>query len=172
LFGLQCLKRKDKVKQKTVDKANLEEYGKHFMALALEEANKAAKKGEVPIGVVIVEDGKVIAKAHNTRNKKRSAILHAEIIAITKACKKKNDWRLENCDLFVTLMPCPMCAGAVVNARIGTVFYGADNENKELFEKILSSSSLNHKTHFVGGVLKDECSVILKNFFKDKRNKK
>lgn len=146
-----------------------------FMEEALKEAEKALKKQEVPIGAIVVKDGKVIAKGHNMREKRKNAIMHAEIIAINKACKKLKDWRLEGCCLFVTLEPCPMCAGAIANARIEKVFYGAKDKTSqdELCEKILTSNRLNHKCEMVQ--LKeydDKCSKLLTNFFKDKRETK
>lgn len=148
---------------------NIEE---NFMRTALDEAKKALKKDEVPIGACIVKDGKIIAKAYNKREKTKNALNHAEIICIDKACKKLHDWRLSKCTLYVTLKPCPMCAGAIVNARIKTVIYGADetNSHDELCEKIFGSERLNHKTTLI----KDEenskeCAELLSNFFKSKR---
>ena len=141
----------------------------YFMNEALLLAKKACKKDEVPIGAVIVKDNKIIAKGYNMRNKSKNAVHHAEIIAIQKACKKNKDWRLENCEMYVTTVPCPMCAGAIVNARIKKVYYGATNDNFEIFEDILRKSSLNHVTESEGGVLEDCCASILKNFFKNKR---
>ena len=118
-----------------------------FMEEALKEARKALKKQEVPIGAVIVKNGKIIAKGHNVREKRKNALMHAEIIAINKACKKTKDWRLENCSIYVTLEPCPMCAGAIANARIERVFIGAKDKTAQdsLCEKILTSTRLNHK---------------------------
>lgn len=141
------------------------------MKKALVQAKKAYDNQEVPIGAVIVVDNKVVAKAYNKRNASKNATHHAEIMAIAKACKALGDWRLENAELYVTLMPCPMCAGAIVNARIKKVFFGADNGNREIFEKIMQESELNHKTEFEGGVLAEECSNLLKSFFASKRNK-
>lgn len=143
-----------------------------FMRLAIKEAQKALKKDEVPIGTVIVLNGKVIARAHNKRNSSKCAVDHAEVLAIKKACKVIGDWRLCDCTMFVTLLPCPMCAGAIVNARIKDVYFGVESENKNLFEQILSASALNHKTNFFGGLLKDECLQILQKFFDDKRSVK
>lgn len=148
---------------------NFEDYKLKFMHEALIEARVAFEKGEVPVGVVIVKDGAILARAHNKRNELKSAVLHAEIEAITEACRIVGDWRLEGCDIFVTLMPCPMCAGAIVNSRLSRVFYGADNQNKELFEKICTQSELNHKTEIFGDIMKTECSQILKSFFAERR---
>lgn len=141
------------------------------MKQALKQAQKAFELDEIPIGAVVVVNGKVIAKGYNKRNTSKNAIDHAEIIAINKACKKMGDWRLENAELYVTLMPCPMCAGAIVNARIKKVFFGADNGNAQIFDKIMKESELNHKTDFEGGLLKEECANLLKTFFAQKRLK-
>ena len=143
----------------------------YFMEQALKQAYKAFLKNEVPIGAVIVKNNKIIGVGYNKRNKSKLATRHAEIIAIEKACKKNKDWRLENCEMYVTAIPCPMCAGAIVNSRIKTVYFGATNENSEIFCNIMSNSYLNHKTNFEGGLLEKECSDILKKFFKNKRIK-
>lgn len=145
------------------------------MEEALKEANKALKKQEVPIGAVIVKNGKVISKGHNVREKRKNALMHAEIIAINKACKKIKDWRLECCQLYVTLEPCPMCAGAIANARIEKVFFGAKDKTSqdELCEKILTSTRLNHKCDIEQLPEYDQpCSHLLTSFFKEKREKK
>ena len=133
-----------------------------FMQLALELAQKAAKRGEVPIGAVIVHEGKVIAKATNKRERSRSALWHAEMLAIAKACKRLKNWRLTGCDMYVTLEPCEMCLGAARNARIRHVYYGAPTENL----------TLNHELEMTGGILATESSSILKNFFQSRRNSK
>ena len=143
-----------------------------FMEVALKEAEKADKIGEVPIGAVIVKDGKIVSKAYNKREKTKNALNHAELIAINKACKKLHDWRLEGCDLYVTLEPCPMCAGAILNARINKVFYGADDKTAEdgIFETIVSSARLNHKCeHEQLADYEKRCSALLTSFFKSKR---
>ena len=145
------------------------------MKLAINEALKAQKKDEVPIGAIIVKDGKVIAKAHNLIEKTQDATSHAEILAIKKASKKLKSWRLDGCSLFVTIEPCPMCAGAIVNARIEKVYFGATEPKSGSAESkfsILTDSGLNHKTEFVGGILKDECQTIIKKYFKEKRAEK
>ncbi len=147
---------------------------KNFMEEAIKEAHKALKKEEVPIGAVIVKDGKIISKGHNKREHKKNALLHAEIIAINKACKKLHDWRLENCEIYVTLEPCPMCAGAIANARIKKVIYGAKDKTSQdnLCEAILTSTRLNHKCEFVQDTkFAEECSSLLTQFFKSKRNR-
>lgn len=143
-----------------------------FMELALREAKKADKKKEVPIGAVIIKNGRVIAVGFNKREKTKNAINHAEIIAIKKACKKLKDWRLENCEMYVTLKPCPMCAGAIVNARIKVCHFGADETNSQdnLCEQIFESTRLNHKTALKKEEkYSQECSSLLTTFFKSKR---
>lgn len=145
-----------------------------FMRLAIKEAQKAEKIDEVPIGAVIVKDGKVIARAYNKRETTQQATAHAEILAINKASKKLKSWRLDGVEMYVTLEPCPMCAGAIVNARIKKVYFGANEEKSGSCESkfnILTESGLNHVTEYEGGILKNECSNLLKNYFKKKRNK-
>lgn len=147
---------------------------KNFMEIAFQEAEKAYKKDEVPIGACIVKNGKLISKGHNTRERRKNALCHAEIVAINKACKKLHDWRLEDCEMYVTLKPCPMCAGAIVNARIKKVFYGATetNANDNLCEQIFSSERLNHKTELVKmEEYSEQCSRLLTTFFKNRRKK-
>lgn len=140
---------------------------------ALKEAKKAYLKEEVPIGAVIVKDGKVIARAHNLREKTNNAISHAEILAIEKACKKLNSWRLEDCTIYVTLEPCPMCLGAMMQARIKKVYYGAlDKKNGAILSignmlDLKTTWNLEHEY-----IECNECSEILTNFFKELRNSK
>ncbi len=144
-----------------------------FMKTAYKLAQKAYDIGEVPIGAVIVKDGKIIAKAYNKRNCKRLATAHAEILAIEKACKKLNDWRLDACEMYVTLEPCPMCAGAIVNSRIKKLYFGAyERKSGSVFSnyQILFKGGLNHTVDAEGGILEEECSMLLKKFFKSKRN--
>lgn len=146
-----------------------------FMEIALKEAKKANKKDEVPIGAVIVKDNKVIAKGYNKREKSKNAINHAEIVAIKRACRKLKDWRLENCEMYVTLKPCPMCAGAISNARIKRVYFGAEETNSKdnLCEQIFSSTRLNHKVELIKlEEYSSICSEILSSFFKNHRQKK
>ncbi len=138
----------------------------YFMELALEQAKIAYKKREIPIGCVIVKNGKVIAKAYNTREKSKSAIAHAEILAIDKACKKGKNWRLEDSDIFVTVEPCLMCMGAILNARIKNVYYGAKNTSMTNVDIDYSKSILNHKVNVVAGIKEEECASLLKSFFK------
>ncbi len=142
------------------------------MNLAIKQAKKAYEKDEVPIGAVIVLNGKVIAKAHNDIENSQLSTRHAEIIAIEKASKKLKSWRLDGAEMYVTLEPCPMCAGAIVNARIKRVVFGAyEKKSGSAVSKfdILSSSGLNHKTEYVGGVMETECANLLKEYFKEKR---
>lgn len=145
----------------------------NFMKIALKEAKKAELKEEVPIGCVITLDGKVFAKAHNLRQTKRLATAHAEILAIEKACRKLGDWRLDGAEIYVTLEPCAMCAGAIANARIKKVYFGAyEKKGGGAVSKfnILSESGLNHVTDCEGGVLEEQCSSLLKEFFRSRRN--
>ena len=143
-----------------------------YMKLALKEALKGLEEDEVPIGAVIVKAGKVISKAHNKRQKNKVATHHAEILAIEKACIKLGDWRLENAEIYVTLEPCPMCAGAIANGRIAKLVFGAfdqTGDNKNLLTEILTDKRLNHKVLVQGGVLEKECKSVLTDFFKSKR---
>jgi tRNA(adenine34) deaminase len=144
-----------------------------FMRLALKEAKKAYSKDEVPIGAVIVKNNKVIARAHNQRESKNQACAHAEILAIQKACKKEKNWRLSGCDLYVTLEPCIMCAGALINSRIENLFIGTmDPKGGAVGSKInvIEDIKLNHKVNVVSKILEKECSDILKSFFKKLRS--
>ena len=143
-----------------------------FMKEAIALAKKAYKKGEVPIGAVVVQNGKIIARGYNTREKSQNAIKHAEMIAIEKACKKLKSWRLEGCEIYVTLEPCPMCAGAIANARIPTLHYGCAEKTSgdHLCESILTSERLNHKVNICyDEEFKEEISSLLSTFFKSKR---
>lgn len=142
-----------------------------YMREALKQAEISAQNDEVPIGAVVVKNGKIISRAHNTRNKSHSAVEHAEIVAIERACKKIGDWRLVGCDLYVTLEPCVMCLGACYNARISNLYFGAfDVSGKgcvQLSEMI--GHTLNHELLIHGGILENECSDILTDYFKNKR---
>ena len=143
-----------------------------YMRLALKQAQKAEKLDEVPIGAVIVLNGKVISYGHNLMEKTQIATRHAEMVAIEKACKKLKSWRLDGAELFVTIEPCPMCAGAIANARIKKVYFGAYEPKSGSAESkfnMLSDSGLNHKVEFTGGILENECREIIKNYFKLKR---
>ena len=142
------------------------------MEAALAQAELARGLGEVPIGAVVTRRGEIISSAHNRRETGKNALLHAETEAIYKACERLGGWRLWECELYVTLEPCPMCAGAIVNARIPRVYFGAyEKKGGGVISKfnILSESGLNHVTDFEGGVLEEDCSAIIKKFFKDRR---
>ena len=145
---------------------------KDFMKEALKEACKSLQENEVPIGAVIVKDNKIIARGHNKREKSQNAIKHAEINAIEKACKKLKSWRLENATIYVTLEPCPMCAGAIANARIECLVYAAKEQTGKdnLCNEILSSDRLNHKTKIIhDSTYEKEASSLLTDFFKNRR---
>lgn len=146
----------------------------NFMNLALKEAQKAFLKGEVPVGAVIVKDNKVIAKAHNLRHTKKSVISHAEILAIQKATKKFNSWILEGCTLYVTIEPCIMCAGTILQSRITKVVYGAKEPKFGALGSVLDISQIpgfNHKLEVISGVLEEESSLIMRSFFQNLRRK-
>lgn len=145
-----------------------------FMKAALSQAKLAAKKGEVPVGAVIVRDGEIIARAYNTRETDKNALCHAEIKAIRKACKKLGGWRLTRCELYVTLEPCPMCAGAIVNSRIVSVYYGASDKKAGAFGTLfdMNTMGLNHKPEIIGGVMEKECAGLLSDFFSELRKRK
>ena len=139
------------------------------MREALKEAQKALDKEEVPVGAVIVKDGKIIARAHNIKETKNNAVCHAEILAIQKACKKLNSWRLIDCEMYVTLEPCSMCAGALINSRIRKLYIGTDDEKTGACGSVLNlleDYNFNHKVLIERYVLKDECEKLLKDFFK------
>lgn len=143
----------------------------NFMEEAITLAKKAYKKDEVPIGAVIVKDNKIIAKAYNKREHGKDATKHAELMAISAACKKVRDFRLVGCDIYVTLEPCTMCMGAILNSRIENLYFGAyaNKENVLSSVEINERSGLNHKTHIVGGVNKEECEQLIKQYFSNKR---
>jgi tRNA(adenine34) deaminase len=144
----------------------------YFMQLALAEAEAAFAEDEVPIGAVIVRDDRVIASAHNQREQLRDPTAHAEMIAITQAAQQMESWRLEGCTLYVTLGPCPMCAGAILQARIPTVVYGAPDPKAgavHTLYQLLADPRLNHRPQTVAGVLLDPCGQILSRFFQAKR---
>ena len=138
------------------------------MAKALELARRAFDNGEVPIGCVIVHDGKIIGEAANERATRKNVLYHAEIMAIDQACQAIGDWRLEDCTLYVTLEPCPMCAGAIVQARIPTVVYGAKSPKAGAAGSVLNvleEPKLNHMVEVVAGVMEEECSTLMSEFF-------
>ena len=146
-----------------------------FMWEAIKEAYKARKKDEVPIGCVIVKDNQMIARAHNLRESKQKSTSHAEILAIEQANEIVGSWRLENCTLYVTLEPCPMCAGAMLLSRVERVVYGAADPKGGSVDscmKMYDVSGWNHYPKVCSGILKDECSTLLKEFFAMKRKQK
>lgn len=141
-----------------------------YMYEALLEAEKARNEDEVPVGAVIVRNGEIIARAYNTREKDKNALYHAEIKAIDEACKLLHGWRLVGCTLYVTLEPCPMCAGAIINSRIERVVYGAPDNKAGAFGTMINLNDYPlFKPEITSGVLKDQCSQILSDFFKKKR---
>lgn len=144
-----------------------------FMRLALEQAKIAYSLGEVPVGAVVVKDGVVVGKGYNRRETDKNALVHAEILAIDEACKALGGWRLWECELYVTLEPCPMCAGAIINSRIKRLIYGAADKKAGSIESVVKMLELpyNHRPPAVGGVLAEECSEILKSFFREMRKK-
>lgn len=145
-----------------------------FMKQAIREAKRAKSKDEVPIGAIIVKDGKVISKGYNLRENKKNSLKHAEIIVIDKACKKLGNFRLEGCDLYVTVEPCLMCAGAIVQSRIRKVYFGARDEKYGAVISVAEAFNIksNHKVQFEEGICKCECEKLMKDFFKELREKK
>lgn len=142
------------------------------MKSALKCAKKAYEEGEVPIGAVVVCDGKIIGRGHNRRTGRQIATAHAEIEAIEKACRKLHSWRLPDCEIYVTLEPCPMCMGAILNARIKKVYFGAyEAKGRSLTDVIAGSGVLNHKAEVCGGVMEEECAAILSGFFSEMRER-
>ena len=146
-----------------------------FMKQAIKQAVKAKELDEVPIGCVIVLDEKIIARGYNRRNTDHTSLAHAEMMAIKKACKRLGDWRLEECTLYVTLEPCQMCAGAIVQSRVKRVVIGAMNKKAGCAGSIfnlLEEDRFNHKAEVIRGVLEEECSKMMSDFFKELRAKK
>ncbi|MFY9198759.1 MAG: tRNA adenosine(34) deaminase TadA [Acutalibacteraceae bacterium] len=145
-----------------------------FMSYAIKLAQKAGSQGEVPVGAVVVRDGIIVGIGRNRRESAKNALAHAEIEAIDDACKTLGGWRLFECDLYVTLEPCPMCAGAIINSRIKKLVFGADDKKAGSTGSVINLFDLpyNHRPQIVSGVLKEECSRILTDFFKELRAKK
>ena len=137
-----------------------------YMALAINEAEKAYKKNDVPIGCVIVKDGKIISKAHNKKELKKNAIMHAEIIAIAKACKKLKTWHLDDCVLYTTVEPCMMCTGAIIQSRIKKIYYSISNKS---FGELENYHLKNKKIFIQNNILNEESKKLLQQFFKEKR---
>lgn len=145
---------------------------KAYMEMALEEARAAGRLGEIPIGAVLVSAGEVIASAHNMRETWQDATAHAEVIAIREACSELGSWRLEGCTLYVTVEPCPMCSGAIVNSRISRVVYGCPDiraGGAESIFNILTNRNLNHQAEVTAGVLEEECALLMQEFFRTRR---
>jgi tRNA(adenine34) deaminase len=144
----------------------------YFMQMALDEAEQARRENETPVGAVVVCEGQVIARAHNQREQLRDPTAHAEMIAITQAAESRQSWRLDGCTLYVTLEPCPMCAGAIIQARLPTVVFGATDPKagavQSLF-RLLDDPRLNHRAEAIGGVLAEPCGRILTQFFQEQR---
>ena len=152
----------------------MNEYAEKFMREAIKQAKKAAAKGEVPVGAVIVRNGEIVSRAYNTRETGKNALCHAEIKAIRKACKKLGGWRLTRCEMYVTMEPCPMCAGAIINSRIVSVCYGAYDQKAGAFGTLfdMNTFGLNHKPEIISGVLEKECSELLSSFFSELRERR
>lgn len=144
------------------------------MKRAIELAELSALEGEVPVGAVVVKDNEIVGEGRNRRELGKNALYHAELEAIDNACKKLGGWRLWQCDLYVTLEPCPMCAGAIINARIKTVYYGAKDLKAGSFGSIVNFNDVpyNHKPEIISGIMAAECSALLTDFFKNLREKK
>lgn len=152
-------------------KTNLDE---KYMRIALKEAQNAVILDEVPVGAAIVKDGKILAKGHNLREKSNDPTSHAEINAIRKACKKLNSWRLEGATIYVTIEPCSMCAGTLLQCRIGRIVYGALDPKGGAIEsslELFKAKNINHHPEILGGVLKEECASLISGYFKSKRSK-
>lgn len=141
-----------------------------FMKEALKRAEKGLAQGEVPVGAVVVCDGKIIGSGYNRRTRTQMASSHAEMYAIDRACRRLKSWRLNDCDLYVTLEPCPMCMGAALNARIRKIYFGAyEQKGRSLTAELAASNLLNHTLEVEGGVLEEECSEVLSGFFRSMR---
>ena len=147
-----------------------------FMQKALEEAKKALETGDIPVGALVVDSssGEILSMAHNLREKEHSAIAHAEVLAIDEACRKRGSWRLSGCTLYVTLEPCPMCAGALVNSRIDRVVYGAKDMLAGCCGSVINFNAypFNHAFALESGVCEDECRALLQEFFNEKRQRR
>lgn len=152
----------------------MEEIHEKYMKEALKEAQKAYDKDEVPVGAIIVKNNEIIARGHNLREKNQMSIDHAEIVAIRKASKKLKSWRLDDCDMYVTLEPCLMCAGAILQSRIKNVYYGTTDSKAGVIESIakIPEISFCHKVTYVGGIKKDESKKMIQEFFSNLRKRK
>ena len=145
-----------------------------WMKQALDLAAQAAQEGEVPVGAIVVCDGKIVGTGRNRREKGKNALYHAELEAIDSACKTLGGWRLHRCEMFVTLEPCPMCTGAIINARIKRLVYGARDQKAGSVASVINLFELpyNHKPEVIGGVLEEECAAALSDFFRQLRQNK
>lgn len=145
-----------------------------FMQRAIELAKQSALEGEVPVGAVVVKNNQIVGEGRNRRELGKNALYHAELEAIDNACKALGGWRLWQCDLYVTLEPCPMCAGAIINARIKNVYFGAFDKKAGSFGSVADFNTIayNHKPEIMSGIMQEECSFLLTDFFKNLRNKK
>jgi tRNA(adenine34) deaminase len=147
----------------------------YYMKEAIKEARKAESLAEVPIGAIIVIDGKIISRAHNLRESKQSAIAHAEVLAIEQACQETGSWRLDNAHLYVTLEPCPMCSGAIILSRVKRVVYGAKDPKggcAGTLMNLLQDERFNHQSEVTSGVLDKECGQLLSDFFRKLREER
>lgn len=143
-----------------------------YMRLAIEEAKKGTEYDEVPVGAVIVRDGEILAKAHNEKEEHKCSVYHAEIVAIMRAAEKVGNWHLDGADIYVTLEPCAMCAGAIINSRIANVYFGAYDEKAGCAGTLYNlavDTRFNHRANVEGGILKDECADLLSGYFREKR---
>lgn len=145
----------------------------NYMKLALLEAKKAYKKNEIPVGCVIVRDDKVIAKAYNKRETKKNSLYHAEILCINKACKKLKSWRLDDCDIYITLEPCQMCSGAIIQSKIKNIYFGAYDLKTGFAGSRLNLFDIkfNYTPNVVGGIMEEESRILIQDFFKKIRRK-
>ena len=144
-----------------------------YMNIALEEAYKSYEKGDVPVGAIVVYKNEIIARAHNCKEQNKNAVEHAEILAISQTCQKLNTWHLEECTIYVTLEPCLMCAGALIQSRIGKLVFATENEKFGYvgsISNVLNNKSNNHHPIIINGICKEKSQKLLKEFFKDKRN--
>lgn len=151
------------------------EHDEYYMRLAIEEAKKAGEMQEVPIGAVIVMGDKIISRAHNLRETEQRSVAHAELLAIDEACRSLGTWRLEHATLYVTLEPCPMCAGAIILSRVERVVYGASDPKggcAGTLMNLLQEERFNHQAEVVSGVMEEECGAMLSEFFRELRRKK
>lgn len=145
-----------------------------FMYLAIEQAKKAYEIDEVPIGAVVIKDGEIVGSGYNRRETGKNALCHAELTAIDEACRRLGGWRLWQCELYVTLEPCPMCAGAIINSRLRRIVYGCEDNKSGSVKSVVNLFELpyNHKPEYIGGILSDECSNLLSDFFRELRERK